>query len=243
MRQHLSAFLVAMLATTFTAACSGDDDADETSTSEVTAFGDESIDESDVPATTSDGRPTLSGILDRQEGAVIKVTYRRGGDEFTIAQDGDRRSVRRASSLVIVTDDATVSCDDLETEPTCLEVPPEVGDILGAGLTFFDVLAQSLASLADRSPRLETTEAEITGRVAVCVEGASSEFLSEIGDLADSVPDVHARVCVDEATGYLLEYASDGDPADDLVAVAVTEPTDTDFDPPATVDPLPGGDV
>ena len=66
----------------------------------------------------------------------------------------------------------------------------------------------------------------------MCAEADSSTFLLGLsGSARARAPDQQvARVCVDNETGYLLEYSTRQDPADDLVAIEVDEPSASDFE-------------
>ena len=48
-----------------------------------------------------------------------------------------------------------------------------------------------------------------------------------------------ARVCVDNESGFLLEFSTDKDATDNLIAIEVTEPTAADFEPPVPLSELP----
>jgi hypothetical protein len=225
-----AALAAALLVIVGSAACNGDDDDSSTGTdSSITDGG--TADENPVPA-------DLSDILGRQADAVIRVSYQRGADTFTIAQDHDTRAIVTDRSMSIVTSERTIDCSNLDTQPTCLEVPEGVSSLVNLALSFYNVVTQSLASAADSIPASAMTETEVAGRPAVCAEGEAATFLSELTDTFGSVPPGTVRVCVDVATGYLLEYTNAADAADDLVATEVGEPSDADFEPPAEVDEL-----
>jgi hypothetical protein len=220
------------------AGCSGDDDR-EASDPSSTALG--SVDgESD--ATTDDTGPAddLSELLARQEDAVIKVTYRRGESVFTIAQDHDRKAITSGGTKVIIDDDTTVNCTDIDTTPECLETPEGVNSLVNVGLSFYNVVAQGLASAAEELPGLATTQEQVAGRRATCAEGDSRSFLAGLADDLEGLelPSLRARICIDNASGFLLEFSTSEDASDNLVATEVTTPTDADFEPPAPVEPI-----
>ena len=149
MRKHLATALVLIITTAGIAACGGDDD-DQSSGSPST---DESqVDTGDSSDTTDAPSGDLADLLERQKDAVIKVTYKRGDDEFTIAQDHEKRAITSGNSKVIVTDDGTINCDDLDTTPTCLDVPEGVDSLVNVGLSFYNVVAQSLADASGVLP-------------------------------------------------------------------------------------------
>jgi hypothetical protein len=221
-RRHLAGATVAILVCAFAAACSGDDDSSSRSVASTTS-------------TTSATEPlTLQQVLDRQSDAVIKVTYQRGDHTFTIAQDHASRATVTDTAMSIVTPRRSVDCTDLDTTPQCLEVPRHVTGLVDTGLLFYDAVGQGLASAADASPPIATTRERVAGRPAVCAEGDAATFLASVQNKLGDIPDARVRVCIDAATGYLLEYRGP-DPEDTLVATAVTKPTARDFRPPARV--------
>jgi hypothetical protein len=237
MRKYLVGGAVALLTTTLTAttltACRGDDD-DNTSSTAVTKAEEEEVDTSSE--TTVLPARDLRQILDRQEHAVIKATYTRGDDEFTIAQDRDQRSIRSGDSMSIFEGTRTIDCTGLDTSPSCVELDPDVSSIASRGLTFYELLGQSLSTAADTTPSLETTRDVVAGRPAVCAEGDAATFLSELSNAVGPLSSATVRVCMDALTGYLLEYRNDSDPGSDLVATKVGAPSAADFEPPVEVD-------
>ncbi len=223
--------VVALLVAIGLGACRGGDD-----NSSASDPGDTSRNaETTAPPNTAGLTPDLSTILGRQQDAVIKVTYKRGKDTFTIAQNRERRSVTTGTSMSIVTPVRSVDCTNIGTKPVCLEVPEGVSSLVNVGLLVYDNIAQGLASAADAVPPIPTTTERVAGRPAVCAEGDSSTFLSRVSGSIGSLPDQKVRACIDVASGYLLEYSSRDDPADKLIATKVEKPTAADFKPPAPV--------
>jgi hypothetical protein len=233
MRRVGTGALVALLVAAGLAACSsgGDDDDSSASGSDGTARNAETT----APPDTKGLTPDLTTILGRQQDAVIKVTYKRGEDTFTIAQDHEQRSVTTGTSMSIVTPVRSVDCTDIDTKPVCLEVPEGVSSLVNTGLLVYDNIAQGLASAAEQMPPIPTTTEKVAGRPAVCAEGDASTFLSGIAGSIGTVPEQKVRACIDAATGYLLEYSGSDDPTDKLVATRVEKPTAADFKPPARV--------
>ena len=238
MRKHLAITLVLIIASAGIAACGGDDD-DKSSSSPSTDTS-----EAGAGETTDTGASTakdLSDLLKRQETAVIKITYQRGNDEFTIAQDHEKRSVTDGKTKVIVTDDGTINCSDLDTTPTCLDVPEGVDSLVNVGLSFYNLIARGLADASDKLPGLKTTKDEVAGREATCAEADSNAFLQGLADSLQGLelPSMNARICIDNETGYLLEFSTDQDATDNLVATEVTEPSASDFEPPVPLSEPP----
>ena len=244
MRRWTSTLLVTTLAVAGLGACGSDDDSsDSTEQTDRTDAPDDDADDTTETSTPSGGGDDLSELLGRRRDAVIKVTYDDGDEGFTIAQDGDRRSVRTGDSVIITDGDRTISCDDLDAEPACSEVPEGFGDIAALGLGFLDVIADGLVQAADTLDG-QTSDAEIAGRDATCVEYDAASLLGEIAEqlgesVDDDAPEGSARVCVDDESGFLLELSTEGDESDRLIATEVGAPSDADFEPPAEVQPAP----
>jgi hypothetical protein len=232
MRRYLVAAVVTLSCVAGVAACSGDDDAATTTT--TATHRDESA--SSSTGSTDGGTTELRHVLDRQNNAVIRVAYQRGTDQFTIAQDRDVSSIRSGNSLSINEPTRSVDCIDLDTTPSCAELEPGVTSVGGLGLTFYGLLNQSLSALADTTPPVATTSDVVLGRPAVCAQGDASTFLSELSGSIGPVAPATVRVCVDEATGYVLSYRNESDPSRDLVATQVGKPSSADLEPPAAVE-------
>jgi hypothetical protein len=232
MRRFLAGAGIALIAASTVTACRGDDD--NGSTSQRPSRTDTTSDSVAPSSRPSGAVPTLRDVLDRQADAVIKVTYQRGTDTFTIAQDHQRKAIRSGNALSISDGTRSVDC----THPSCVELPPDVTSIASLGLTFYNVIAQSLPTAADATPPIETTRDVVAGQPAVCARGDAAMFLSELVATIGSVPPATVRVCVDEATGYLLQYRNESDPKDDLVATTVSRPSRSDFAVPAPAEPL-----
>jgi hypothetical protein len=245
----MTALFVVALATGATA-CGGDDD-DATSAPSTT----DAADDGDGAATTTpddddddddDGsNESFTAVLERRNDAAFKVTYDTGGDEvFSVAQDGERRAVMSGNGLVISDAGRTISCEDLDTTPTCSELPESFGGIAALGLNFLDTISEAVISAADAVDVLDRTSDEIAGRAATCIEYDADSLLADIaeqtGEDAGGELGGDARICVDTETGVLLELsAGEGDDAERLVATEFGEPSDEDFEPPAPVEPAP----
>jgi hypothetical protein len=242
MRKHLATILVLIIATAGIAACGGDDDDQAAGSSSTDTSQVETGDATDTDASAAQD---LSDLLKHQDDAVIKVTYKRGNDEFTIAQDHEKRSVTDGKTKVIVTDDGTINCDNLDTTPTCLDVPDGVDSLVNLGLSFYNVIAQGLADASDKLPGLKTTQDEVAGRPATCAEADSNAFLQGLSDSVQGfeLPSMNARICIDNETGYLLEFSTGQDATDDLVAIEVTEPSASDFKPPVPLSEPDNGEL
>ena len=141
------------------------------------------------------------------------MTYERGNDTFTIAQDHDKRSITHGTSMSIVTPARSVDCTDIDTKPVCLEVPEGVSSLVSVGLLFYDNVAQGLAAAADAVPPIATTvEARRRTPSRVRRGRHRRRFSRTLSGTLGSLPNQQVRVCVDVATGYLLEYSSERRP-------------------------------
>jgi hypothetical protein len=225
MHRYVAGAVVTLLALVTLGACSGDDDSGTGSTGDTSAAD-----------ASSDGPVgDLRTVLDRQDDAVIKVAYRRGADEFTIAQDHEKESIRSGNALSIRDGANSVDCIELDTQPSCDELPPDISAVSSLGLTFYKLLGDGLSAAVDEIPSLDTTRDVVDGRPALCVRGDASKFLAPLSDAVGRVPRASVRICVDQATGYVLEYRDESNPEDDLVATRVSRPSNADFKPPAGV--------
>jgi hypothetical protein len=274
MRKFLSLLFVLIMAGAFIAACGGDDD-DNTNASDdqeqvdndnggdddAADSGDDDSgddDSGDDDSGDSSGSDELDELLAMQADAHIKIVYEATGDmatdsdTITVIQDGkDRSAWISGNSSFYNIDGKSISCDSLDSEPTCTELPEGLGDLAGLGpMTFFNAIGQGLLQAGDGLDGLDKHDEEIAGRDAVCIDydyGALLGGLGELGDLADDESidtDASAKVCVDEETGYLLEFSGEGDGSSgSLKAVEVSEPSDADFEPPAEVEENPLGDL
>ena len=74
-----------------------------------------------------------------------------------------------------------------------------------------------------------------------CAEADSNAFLQGLADSLQGLelPSMNARICIDNETGYLLEFSTDQDATDNLVATEVTEPSASDFEPPVPLSEPP----
>jgi hypothetical protein len=225
-RRHLAGAAIVILACAFVAACSGDDDSSSDATTAARP----------TTTTLATAPASLREVLDRQKDAVIKITYQRGDNTFTIAQDHDKRAIRSGSYLAIFDGTDTVDCTGLDTTPTCQELGGDTNSIANIAVTFFDVLGRSLSTAADATPPIATTPEVVAGRPALCAEGDAATFLSDLTAIIGSVPSAQVRVCVDNATGYVLEYRNASDPSDDLVATRIETPAADEFKAPAKVE-------
>lgn len=258
MRRFLALSLAAALGAFGLAACGGDDgdDASGSEASEDTArdsSDDTGDDTSGDDGEASGGADELRELLERQSKARIKVTYvttdAEGTEtEMTIAQDGEgRRSIITDGTLIISGPDSTVSCDGTGPDATCTEMPEGLGELGMLGFSMFTSLGQGMLEGVNDVDGVETTSDEIAGRDALCVDWDAASFSGMLGDLADSdLPDdAKVRICVDEETGFLLEFGGQGDGETfSIRAVEVSEPEDSDFEPPSTPETMPDlGDI
>jgi hypothetical protein len=254
MRKFLATLAIVALAGAGVAACGGDDDDDGAAGTDTTVQDDNDTGSdggNDDGGGGDDGGDDGGGdgdfqeLLAQQSEANIKITYEvtsSGSDTqtITIAQDGEGRSAYIAdNSSYITTDEGTVACDNLDAEPTCTEIPG-AGAAANPGLNIFSSIAQGLAG-ADFSG-VDTSDDEIAGRDATCVDYDYSKLGGLIGDIADEdIPEnTKVRICADKETGFLLEYSGEsGSDFGSYKATEVSEPDDSDFEPPVTPVTIP----
>jgi hypothetical protein len=198
-------------------------------------------------ATTSPGAKSggndFSSLVAKTNAAKYKVTYQSGSDTpFTIAQDPPRFSYTSGDSSTYVTaDGSAVSCSGTGPSPTCTSVPG--GDSIKQGLTSsFGAIGALLVSQAGkRIPGLtsvtKTSNQTIAGRDAVC----ATIDASSLGVLGAALKGSYS-VCVDKATGVMLESRSDDGKGNvsDVKATDFGTPSEADFTPPATPITIPG---
>ncbi len=197
----------------------------------------------------------LSKLAGEFSKAKIKITYTStggAGDAITIAQDGNGKSSFTTGSSTFYTDGkSSIACDGTGTSAHCTDVGSlggAAGASIGATLTAsFSALASLMSTLGGGHKSSET----IAGRDASCVEYRASDFIGRIAsipffkDSGEKASDYNANdtatICIDKQTGFLLKLTGTkkGAPQDQLVATAVSEPTDSDFTPPVTPETLP----
>lgn len=267
MRKFVAATLVAVLSVAGLAACGGGDDDGDDGATEQDGSGDggdsgsdsgdggsdsgdsgdgsDSGDGDDGSGDSGDGSDDGSGsgdsgddefaaLLERQSDAVIKVTYDMDGEEMVVAQDHGKRATYSGGGVILTTEDGTaVTCDGVTSEATCTEMPEGFGDIsqFSAGLGIFTLVAEQLVQASSQLSGLDASKDEIAGRDAQCVDWDGFLGLAAGGN---------AEICIDEETGYLLKFETEGDgTSQSIVATKVEEPDDSDFEPPADVEENP----
>ena len=110
----------------------------------------------------------------------------------------------------------------------------------------FAGLANLISTLGGGDKSSET----IAGRDASCVKYKASDVIGKLASLplfkdsanaGDYDPNDSATICIDKQTGFALKFSATkkGVASDELVATQVSEPSDSDFTPPATPQTLP----
>jgi outer membrane lipoprotein-sorting protein len=190
--------------------------------------------------TVPDGNGSSSNFSKLYEDALkqkFKITFvDDSGDETTYAQDGNGKSMYSSGDTqTFISADETVRCNtnsDGKAECTKVLVGTSVNPFLGiynAGKAFVTALAR----FGDKSS--ET----IAGRDADCVTFSKKtvEDAGPIGAAIGSAIKGSITYCVDKETGVLLEYSTkdaDGKTTDSFKVTKFEEPSDSDFEPPAT---------
>lgn len=262
MRRFLALILAGTLGTFGLAACGGDDDdgggaapaTDERP--DADSSDDTADDETDATeASAGEGAGELRELLEKRSKARIKVTYVTTGaegaeTEVTIAQDGEGRTAFVTDGMLMITSpDGTISCDGTDPDATCTVVTGGLGELGLLGLGMFTSIGQGMLENIDEVEGLDTERDEVAGRDAICVNWDSSSLLGLVGELGESTDNLSAegevRVCIDEETGFLLEFS--GEDVGDTFSIRATEvgePDDSDFEPPSTPETMPDlGDI
>jgi hypothetical protein len=187
----------------------------------------------------------FSSLIAKTNNAKYKVTYQSGSEApFTIAQDPPRFSYTTESSGTYVTaDGSAVSCSGTGPTATCTSLPGG-GDAIKQGLTTsFGAIGALLVSQAGKGiPGLasisKTTGKTLAGREAEC----ATIDASSLGVLGAAIGKGSYSVCVDKATGVMLESKTDdgNGHTTDVKATAFGTPSDSDLTPPATPVTIPG---
>lgn len=158
--------------------------------------------------------------------ARFKITYTSGndGDEQTYAQDGKGTSVYGSGNTQYFTSaEGSVSCStDSDGKAACTKVPGSTGAIPFLGL--FQAGKAAIDSLGGIYG--DTSSKTIADRDAKCI----------------TIPVASVSYCIDKETGVLLEISAEtsGKKEVSFKVTKFEEPSDSDFEPPATPDTLPG---
>ncbi len=199
-------------------------------------------------ATTSPGAKgggsDFSSLVAKTSAAKYKVTYQSGTDTpFTIAQDPPRFSyISGDSSTYVTADGSAVSCSGTGPTATCTSIPGSGASIRQGLTSSFGAIGALLVSESGKGiPGLtsvsKTSSQTIAGRDAVC----ATIDASSLGVLGAAIKGSYT-VCVDKATGVMLESRSDDGKGNvsDVKATDFGTPSDADFTPPATPITIPG---
>ncbi len=187
----------------------------------------------------------FSSLVAKTNNAKYKVTYQSGSDTpFTIAQDPPRFSYTTESSGTYVTaDGSAVSCSGTGSTATCTALPGGGAAIKQGLTTSFGAIGALLVSQAGKgipglSSITKTTGKTIAGRDAEC----ATIDASSLGVLGAAIGKGSYSVCVDKATGVMLESKTDdgNGHTTDVKATAFGTPSDADLTPPATPVTIPG---
>jgi hypothetical protein len=222
----LAAVLVVMLGLVL-AGCGGSDDSSSDDDSEQVDTPDDASDNS-----SDDEASEFAQRLEDQAKVRVKVTYETNNGDvvYTISQDGSGKQAIFADDTVYISDgDSVLTCNTADGSATCIDNPAAMGQ--AALLPFTGALtaaSDTIKGARDVPGGFgDASTEEIAGREADCYEvkfGGSY------------------KVCADAETGILLKSeVSGGGETASLVAIEVTEPDDSDFEPPAgaTVETLP----
>jgi hypothetical protein len=188
-------------------------------------------------------------LYNQRKNAKLKVTYgnvdKSGAttDSFTIAQDGATKTAYiQEDSETIVNGDTVTQCSNLKETPECTSTPGGAAAAQATIAGFTGLLTAAETGIngwaAAGGVGDESTET-IAGRTAQCVTITASSILGKAGGAVAGAlgakKDAGYESCIDKDTGVLLKWVIVGTSEDKsgLVATAVTQPTDADFQPPA----------
>ena len=188
------------------------------------------------------GSSDFASILAETNAAKYKVTYKSGSaTPFTIAQDPPRFSYTSGDASTYVTAAGSVVTCSLGGGPPTSGAPActamaGAGDSVKQGLiSAFGAVGALLVSDAGAGiPGLtkisRTSAKSIAGRDAIC----ATIDAGILGDLGAGITGSYS-VCLDRATGAMLESKSDDGKGHvaDVKATAFSTPTDADVTPPA----------
>jgi hypothetical protein len=193
----------------------------------------------------------FTNLYEKGKTARLRVTYeQRNGngnpiDTWIYAQDGDtKKAYIEKSSKWVVIGETAYTCEDLETTPTCEEVPGGAASVSGLVAGFaagYNGFAQALAEQASGFAYSKKSNTTIAGRDAVCatvtLAGGASGIAKKILDAAGA-GEFGWESCLDKQTGVVLRVHDVGDKDDndqsELIATKVEDPRDDDFATPTT---------
>jgi hypothetical protein len=243
------------------AACGGSSKSSSTGGSGSTASGG-----SGGSPTTAGGSSSDSGGSSNISTANIKVSYTESGTgttgntTITFAQNGkgkvsfssqDPTDTTTPLTTIYVDGTNLVECEGTGTKASCTQVPAAEAALGSTVTVAFSALASVVTSIGGGDKSSET----IAGRDAQCWKFKAQTV---IGKLATNpifknsdvkVSDYDANdtesICLDKKTGFPLKFTGTkkGAAENQLTAIAVSDPTDADFTPPATPAPAPSDTI
>jgi len=229
MRRFVAACSVVLISIVLLAACGGGSDK---ANSPLDSIGATSPSGSSGNATSEIAR--LYGDAPKQK---FKITFTTGGEESTTyAQDGNGRIMwRTGSSQTFISPTATVNCDTVSGNATCLS--SAAGGTTNPFVEYYNAArtyVNELAAYGDKSSKT------IAGRHADCVTISAAAVANKAGPAVAAIAAAikgSLEYCVDKSTGVLLEATTTDASGKETKAFEVTkyeEPSDSDFTPPAT---------
>jgi hypothetical protein len=228
MRKFAAGF--AAISVVLLAACGGGsnkNEAADVSSKTTTAKASESSDGSKAGA-------ELMSLLQKREGAKIRVTYKMFGNmggtgnttEITLSRDGDKFAYFLDDNQFIIDGDTVTMCTSIKTEPGCTQLTGEAGKNAAKGADeAFTYTDEALKNLKE-DDYTDVSSETIAGRSATC---ATARYAG-----------TSWKVCADKETGMVLKWEAAGDDQKlSFEATDVSAPKDSDFTPPATPETLP----
>jgi hypothetical protein len=208
----------------------------------------------------STGSSSFDQLYNQRSDATLKVTYQnsdqsgKAGDTFTIAQQGkDKTAYVSGGSETIVNGNDVTNCTDIDTTPDCTTTTGGAAAAQGmvaAYTALFTAAQTSIAGWAAAGGIGNESTETIAGRTAQCVTITAASAAGKLGAaaaaaLAGKNANAGYETCIDKDTGVLLKWVVTGVSSDQsgIVATAVTQPTDADFQPPANAKTSTGTSV
>jgi hypothetical protein len=193
----------------------------------------------------------FTDLSNKAKTARFRVTYETHDDKgatedaWTLSQESEtKKAYITKDSKIVVDGDKAYNCNDLDTTPTCDEVPggSEGAASMIAGFAgLYTQYATALTTDAAAAGFSDKSDDTIAGRDALCVKwtigGAAGNGIAKGILNAAGVGKIGWESCVDKQTGVALRVKYTGPASSgqvEIVATAFGDPQDSDFDTPTT---------
>ncbi len=194
--------------------------------------------------------------------ANIKVTFKEAGADasssstLTFAQNGkgktsfssqDASNASTPLSTIYLDGSAIVECEGTGSTAKCTSVPGAQASIVTGVTQAF----AALAAVAKSTSGADKSSDSIAGRDVKCYKFKAQSIISKLirnpifqnsnEKVSDYDASDTATICLDKKTDFPLKFAGTkkGVAESNLTATAVSDPSDSDFTPPATPQTVP----